>query len=347
MRLLSLFLMLIFLSACQEQGPNKLEQYQQAKIKDTQKLEEKFNTAIAKVAEEERQQMVAHTPEGKEVLKNAIEAYAEQNTTSLTPSVDESLLGAIDTAIRQRDELGIVKNGAILMKVRDYEETYEMIQKLTTELEANIIAETQTTTDYNQENTLQLQVNPTEFNKVMDLLGSTATIIRKKQVWQPMAKEEYTPIVSSLEAQAIRQKALVRQFKPTLAVSDKMLLQENLASTNQVINNQLNQAVRLAKDLPKSQITVSIFQPIDFVKPAPEPFNASFSANLELGWENFKVFLLQAATVWPYVLIGTIFLLTVLLATASSKRRARKFRLQTLQAQQQQIAATVAKSTNK
>lgn len=345
MRLLPLFFIVFCLMACQEQTPNKLEQYQQAKTKDTQQLENKFTEVVTKATAIEQEQKVVYTPEGKTILKNAIATYVdvEKEYPTLIANIDQTLLEEIDTTIEQRDEIGIVKNGAILMKVRDYEESYQMIQELTAQMDVTITAETQTTTDYNQENTIQLLVNPTDFNQVMDLLGSSATIIRKKQVWQPKVTEDYLTLVSELDAQYARQAALQEQMKPSLRVEDKILLQERLAVSTQQINNQIQKAARLAKDLPKSQITVSIFQPIDFVKPAPEPFNASFSANLEIGWGNFKVFLLQAAKVWPYILIGTIFLFTVLLATASSKRRARKFRLQTLQAQQQQIAANAAK----
>ena len=45
--------------------------------------------------------------------------------------------------------------------------------------------------------------------------------------------------------------------------------------------------------------------------------------------------MIDAANVWPYAILGLVFFLTIMLAMRSSRKQARQFRMQTLQAQQQ------------
>ncbi len=338
MRSIYLFLVLGFLLAsCQNQGPDELKLQQQAKSKDTQVLEDNFAKAVDKTTTTLAAEKAIYSPAGKTAIRSGLATIMVPTTTSATQYqvLSAAQLAAVDSAIVSADQLGKVKNGAMLLKVRDYEAAYAAIESMQSELGFDIVSEKQNTTTYSQENTLQLVANPAQFDAIMNQLGDMAAVIRKKEVWQNKPAEDYLDLQADLMAQNRKVKAIEKQLK--IATTNRLTLQQELATANGELQKQVGKATTLATALPQSTLMISVFESGDLVKPLPKSFNASFGDNLNAGWQGFQVFLLQAALYWPYVLIGTIFLLTMLIASATTKRRERKFRLQALQAQQQLV----------
>lgn len=339
MRSIYLFLVLGFLlTSCQNQEPDELKLQQQAKSKDTQVLEDNFAKAVDKTATTLAAEKAIYSPAGKTAIRSGLATIMVPTaTTSTTPYqvLSAAQLAAVDSAIVLADQLGQVKNGAMLLKVRDYEAAYAAIQSMQSELGFDIVSEKQNTTTYSQENTLQLMANPAQFDAIMNQLGDMAAVIRKKEVWQNKPAEDYLDLQADLMAQNRKVKAIEKQLK--IATTNRLTLQQELATANGELQKQVGKATTLATALPQSTLIISVFESGDLAKPLPKSFNASFGDNLNAGWQGFQVFLLQVALYWPYVLIGTIFLLTMLIASATTKRRERKFRLQALQAQQQLV----------
>ncbi len=315
-----LFLAFLVVS-CQPQEPNAIKLYQKAKAKDTHLLEEKFEQYISQEKEAEKTTLAANSATAKKALNAALQP--------LEKSIGDSIVSAT-----------IPKNAAIQINVRDYQEVYSRINKLKEKFQFDITTEIESTTDFNKENTIKIVASPTQFKMIMNELRDMATIIRKKHIWQQKAGVGYLELTTTINSQKKAILQLQKQLETTSNTAEKLLIQDKINQLDQKLNLQILAAQNLIIEQPQSVITLSIFQNLDRVKPSPKPFNASFTANLDLGWSNFKVFLLQAALLWPYILIALLFFITILLAINNSKRQQRKFRLQTLQAQQANIQKT-------
>lgn len=317
MRLLSVLLLALLVVACQPQEPNKLKVYQKAKSADINSLEVAFEQEVAQQKEVEKNSLSANSLQAKKSLKFAINS-----------------LGTRENIVLEDSTSMIVKNGAIQINARDYQKVYDTIEKLKDKLQFDIVTEQQTTSDFNIENTLKIVANPADFDEIMKSCRNMATIIRKKYIWQQDVNKNYLKTQSEIQSQSAALVSLKEEFRSGKSIAERLLVQEKITATNGLLNLQVMEAEGLIVDKIRSTITLSVLEEQELVKVSSKPFQASFSSNIMIGWANFKVFLLQAALYWPYLLIGAIFLLTGLLASASSKRRTRKFRIKALEAQQ-------------
>ena len=134
---------------------------------------------------------------------------------------------------------------------------------------------------------------------------------------------------------------LSKQLDATKVVAEQLLLKESIAQLSQAVEHTVLQLHAQATKPPQSQLTVAFYETIPPPPPSPQSLGADFSNNLKAGWVQFKVFLLQAALVWPYIVLGVLLLIVIGLIVGNNRRKARQFQLQLLHKQQPVIQPVV------
>lgn len=351
MRYFSLLLLCFLVVSCQDKQPSELEQYQQAKSTDHQLLEADFAQQITEqITTDDKHQTFPVSNKEITALKESLLAINAPNTKkttekSLTPSTSTAEIEALDSLVGSNDGLDVSKsnqtqNGGLLITVRSYEDTYKKIQSLAETHNFNIISEEEHNTDFHKANTVQIYASSGSFDNVIDDFRDLATVIRQKQIWQKQNTFNLAQVQSQLTSQKSYINQLNTQLDNTTKLSDKLMIQEKIAETTGALDLLVLNTKTTISNKPYSTITLAFYESLELGKPTPTAFSADFSGNLVVGWANFKQFVLDAALVWPYIIIGLIFLLTILLAVNSSRKKTRQFKLQMLHGQnlQQQIA---------
>jgi hypothetical protein len=323
---LLLLLLVISLASCQSNLPNKEDQQRAEQIASEQEVEAGFEKALLLQRENLTLQQQASTHSVSP--QKAVELL---NTAQLLFNLDSNGIAVTTNS----NDLGTTpQHGGLLLRVRNHEETYQQIHDLAQEQGLTIVQETEQIAKYKKGSIIQLQTPANQLQPTLDKVRDWAAVLRKKQLWQMPANHDHLHIKSELIITKQRLEDLRSQLKETEKVSDQLLLQERMAQLAQHLELTVLNLQEQAKKASPSTLTIAFYEELTPIAPAPTTFSADLSGNLEAGWNQFKQFLLQAALVWPYIILGLLFLITVLLAVGNSRRKAREFKLQLLHKQQ-------------
>ena len=323
---LFLLLLVISLASCQSNLPNKEDQQRAEQLAAEQEVEADFEQALRSQREALTIQQQASTRSLSP--QKAIELL---HTAQLLFNLDSNKLSKTTNIPNVNT---IPQHGGLLLRVRNHEETYQQIRNLAKEQGLTILQETAQLAKYKKGSIIQLQTNAHQLQATLDKIRDGAAVLRKKQLWQMPSNDNHLRIKSELVVTKQRLEDLHSQLQETEQVSDQLLLKERMAQLAQNLELTVLGLQEQVNQSSPSTLTIAFYEELMPAVPAPTTFSADLSGNLEMGWNQFKQFLLQAALVWPYIILGLLFLITVLLAVGNSRRKAREFKLQLLHKQQ-------------
>lgn len=348
-----IILLSFLIVSCQPSKPSDLEQYHALKLIDNQQLETQFSQKITtsrtaiKEAPLDTKNFIASTQTINELkktlaaLQNANDASKSNgkivDIASITPSTSTEEIRRLDsTANTQTADIvqssSKTSNGGLLLNVRDYQETYNKIQKLSAKYNFNIANENEETTDFHKANTLEIYVAPENFEAVVSDLRNLALVIRQKYIWQQEDNQHFLTLQSQIAATGNFIQQIKNQLATTTSLDDKLRIQHDLTENIKALDLLVLNATTAISNKPYSCLMVGFYQNLDFNKPVAPAFSADFSNNLVVGWVNFKQFVLDAALVWPYIILGLILIIIIAVAIGNNRRKERQFKLQMMQA---------------
>jgi len=353
MRYWYLLIVSFLLVACQPSQPSKIEQYNKAKRNANQHLETEFKRSIEAQITEQGNQIIDASDfvVSKKVVKDlesalvSLESFSEKSLKKKSVSTIDSIESTSKTSLVEQKP----NNGAMLLNVRDYQETYKKVQSLSKKYTFNIVNELEQTGDFYKGNTMEIYIRPENFETVLNEFRELAVVIRQKQVWQQKEKKDYLSIISRIKTAKEHLASLNKQLERSTVLEDQLKLKDNISTVLQELNLASLSAANILSNPAYSTLTLAFYQNLEMAKPEVETFSAGFSSNLVIGWGGFKQFMLDAALVWPYIIIGLMLLCTVLLAVGSSRKRSREFKLKMLHGQmlQHQKSGQVIASSKK
>ena len=337
------------LAACQ-QPKNEPSPEEIARLDDKKELENLFqsrvelqkNSAViqdslirpldmpldATVAGEVQKILTQHTP-------MEADKPMSRNGATRTPQVGGETFNTDSVVAKLNSGMALVENGAMLINVRDYSGTYEQINKLVGNYASLVVSEEERTTDFRTENTMIINTPPENFRKLVEDLRELAAVIRQKRIWKQDLTAEFVDLESRITSKVMAQNRLKSYMEEANTAKEVLPIQRDLDKVTEELEALVRTASALTQRTAYSTVTLTFFEEIEEEEPVQAAFGDRFGENISTGWTNFKEFLINAANYWPYIAIGLVFLLTGFLATLNSRRKARQFRLQALQAQQQ------------
>lgn len=259
-------------------------------------------------------------------------------TAKILYNIDSNRFGLVDSSMMTRPPH---QDGGLLFTVRDYDQAYANVQTLANQTGIRLISETEQTTDHHRGIILQLETPTQQLDQTVERLEGLATVLRKKQRWQPATNNHHLSVKSQLVVHQQRLSDLSEQLETTEPLADQLLIKDNIAQLSQEVEHTVLQLQDQATAPQRSILTVAFYEATPPPPPAPQHFSADFSNNLKAGWAQFKGFLLQAALVWPYIVLGILALIILGLIVGNSRRKTRQFQLQLLHKQQPVVQPVV------
>lgn len=330
-------------TACQNTAENKEQQaLTEAKLADDQEMMDRFKKTM-----NQQDELPQDPSEETQALSMALDAsvaneveailmqFSEENATNtnIKPSREDS--ARLDSILNL--QTAKIENGAILIGVRNYDDSYVAIRKMVEEKGAKIESEEERSTEFRLENTLVIRTAPEHFQDIMTSLRELSVVIREKRLWKQDLSAQFVDLKTRLENKYEAKARLDQFMKNAKKAEDVLPIQRELDEVTEEIEAITRTARMLTQKAATSTITATFYQEVIESDAAEAAFSERIVTGAEAGWTNFKEFLIDATYNWPYVAIGLVFFFTALLAIRSSRRRSRQFKLQALQAQQQWI----------
>ncbi len=352
MRYIQLLVLSILVVSCHNPKVSDMEQYQSSKNINNQNRTSAFDKTVADFIQGQKQNGV-NTPYRLSVmemedirkhvdsLKTGLAINDPTDKALITPDVKNSSADFSDKNATS------INHAALLLKVRDYAYVNEKVHELSDQYKFRIITESEHTTDFHKGNTVEIQTNSENFTEVLSEFNAFAIVLNKKNHWKQNKNNDFLTIKSLIESKNLAIAEYEQKINNAEDLKDKLLIQKSLNQEKEDLNLLALKAENSINSQPVNSIILSFYQDIEISKPQQKTFTAEFSANFTAGGENFKQFLLETATVWPYVLIGLLFFITALLAVGSSRKKARQFKLQMLHHRKQQHQFKQLDTSNK
>lgn len=256
----------------------------------------------------------------------------EQPKVNEAPKDSAAALPVADTL--QMPESSIVQNAALLLQVRNYAESYGAVKDLAKQYQARIISEEEHSSDSLMENTFVLLVAPRYFDSVVGDLREMAMIIRQKRIWQKDLTAQFVDLNTRLSHKQEAQMRLKGLLDNAKRADEILPIRRELDEVTAELESLVRSTRALSEKAVFATVTATVYQVLDN-RSAQADFSERFTGGLSQGWVDFKDFLLRAAGSWPWVVLGFLLFLAVVIAVRSSRRQARNFQLQALQNQQQ------------
>lgn len=272
------------------------------------------------------------------------QTLAQQLALLPQPAMQKILVGQPDTSMgaiavdSSSQAPTIVENAAMLMAVREYEESRAKVLELATQYDAMISAESEKFTELRIENTLTIQTPVANFKKMVEELRNLAMVLREKRIWREDLTVSWTEVQARLEAKRIAQKRLQEMLRQASKSTDVLPIQRELELLQEDMQTLQRTAQTIRQKSLFSTITLTIYQEVAKPSAATASFSDRMGDNFNNGWANFKLTLIQAAAYWVYIILGAMVLFVMWLAARNSRKQAQKQQQQLWQAQQQWIS---------
>lgn len=350
MRYLYLLLLNILLFSCQPSQPSEVDIYEANQAKAHQTLETEFNQLIRQQIQTLNEESLATknflvSQQAQKELEKTLASLTMDNKTNSEDQTNSNPSDSTNVKTTLPNTPDKISNGALLLNVRDYEDTYNKVHTLADKHQFNIASEVEQTTNFYKGNTVEIHTNPDNFDLLIQEFRDLALIIRTKQVWQQKENNDFLKIQNQLISTKKQLEDLNVQLAATNNLDGQLQIKDKIAKVSSRLDLAVLTANNTLKNEAYSSITLAFYQNIEMEKPAPKTFSAGFSANVVTGWTNFKQFVLEAALIWPYIILALIFLSTIFLAISSSRRKARQFKLQLLHGQNMQLQQAAQKKS--
>ncbi len=324
----------LLLASCQNNQPSQQEQQRAEQAAVERQVEVNFEKALR------QQRLQLETQQQQATLYVSPEKAADLlNTAQLLFNLDSNELPAPSPIATTP------QHGGLLLRVRDHQETYDQIQALAQEQGLVVLEQTEQLQQRQKGSIIQLQAPADKMQPTLERIRDFAAVLRKKQLWQMPTNNDHLRVKSELLVNQKRLQNLRSQLKDTEEVRDQLLIRENIAELSQQVELTVLNLREQASQSSPSTLTIAFYEELAPVVAPPTTFSADLSGNLETGWNQFKQFLLQAALLWPYIIIGLLFLIIILLAIGSSRRKAREFKLKLLHRQQPLVQPVIVDDT--
>ncbi|MCH2043911.1 MAG: DUF4349 domain-containing protein, partial [Saprospiraceae bacterium] len=230
-----------------------------------------------------------------------IKKILAQYTPSMDSITNDSTPKNPDTLVSPPPQKTL-QNGALLLKVRDYKESYSKIYDLVNQYDAEIVDQDERNSDTLVENTLIIQTPQANFSSLVNDLRELSVRVQRSKIWIEDVTVQFANLESRLK---FKEKTWIKLSKHKQDAAEQTDLSSTIRELNLIaedIHTLDSIAVLLSQRATYSRLTVTFYENLEKPIPVQADFGDRFSGSLSSGWTNFQEFTLQAASIWPYLI---------------------------------------------
>ncbi len=169
-----------------------------------------------------------------------------------------------------------------------------------------------TNSSYETTNILTVRVPASQFDSLLDDLGSEAIFTQYKRINSQDVTEEYVDITTRLKTKiAVRDRYVDILRTKAKTVEDVLAAEEQIRIIQEEIEAKEGRLSYLKDQVGMSTIRLELYQAIEF-RPEPDAFHESFwsklGSGLKNGWELMQGLVIGLVSIWPLILLFGLFL---------------------------------------
>jgi hypothetical protein len=320
-------LTVLLLSSCNTNPLEKRQKAQEASLAaDESLMIERFKSQV-----ESLQTLAPNKSEFnvKEISRQAQALFAQYGMISTEIKTEKDNLNTDSTA----QVMPEIKNSAILMGVRDYQETQNTLKDLIADYQGSLESEHENSTVFRNENTYVIRIAPDKFVEFGDKVSAMAAVTQQKKIWKQDLSTEFIELSSRFKSKNEAKTRLEQMMKTAKTPADILPIQRELDEVIEELDALSSKTLALADQKAYCTVVVAFYQEKTIAIAGTE--TASLGDNLSLsaldGMGAFKDMLIIAAYHWPYIAAGFLFMIPIVMAVYKNRRRARRFKLQAMQ----------------
>ncbi|GAA5219542.1 hypothetical protein GCM10025777_01720 [Membranihabitans marinus] len=197
----------------------------------------------------------------------------------------------------------IVKEGSIVFKTKDIEETGSFIRNKIDTLEIILVSDQQYSTEHSIRNDLVVQVPIQFLDSFMDNILHHAHSVVHKQIISKDVGEEKGNSEIYLKSQKELEEKFIHLLEKTKNIGEIIELENQLNIVRQKIYELEYSAQNLKQRISYASLTISYHQDI----PLAKRFGNKIKSGVYTVWNNLMLFVIFVVNLWPFFVLFTIF----------------------------------------
>lgn len=242
-------------------------------------------------------------------LISCAEKRAEMNEMAYSEVADVSSKSLMNQESSPQPQQGVtvierklIRNGRMVIEIKDAEETHLAIEKLCKEFNAYLSSEHQSKYGDRIQFTAEIRVQASRFDELIKRLEDLSITVEDKSIDTQDVTEEFIDVEARLKTKKeleIRYLEILTQAK---SVTDILSIEGQLNAVRAEIESMQGRLNYLKNQVAFSTLDLTYYQytRTDF------GFFSKVGKSLANGWDNLLLFIVGVLQVWPFVLMGAV-----------------------------------------
>jgi hypothetical protein len=209
----------------------------------------------------------------------------------------------------------IIKEGNLLFETKDIKATTALIRKNTEELKGYVAQENGWASDNRISQTLELRVPAENFDLLLSRITENVENIESKNINLQDVTEEFIDVEARLKTKKELESRYLELLKKAVKVEEILSIEKEIGTLRADIESIEGRLKYLNERVSLSKLTVNYYQKIK----SPFQFSSKFGDSVKGGWRNLLWFFIGLTNLWPFIVIGAITLIIVLVVKKRKK----------------------------
>jgi hypothetical protein len=202
----------------------------------------------------------------------------------------------------------IIKEGNLTFETKDIKSTRAQIVKITEELKGYVAQENTWTNENQISQTLELRVPAGNFDLLLSRIAENVENIESKNVELQDVTEEFIDVEARLKTKKELENRYLELLKKAVKVEEILSIEKEIGTLRSDIESTEGRLKYLNDRVSLSKLTVTCYQKVK----SPFQFSSKFGNSLKGGWRNLMWFFIGLTNLWPFIIVGIIVLIIIL-----------------------------------
>jgi hypothetical protein len=206
-------------------------------------------------------------------------------------------------------ESKIIYTADVKMQVDKLADASQKLKVLVAENKGYLASDNQSQNDYDLSRTFTIRVPAPAFDTLLNQLVTAGVFLDYKNVRAEDVTSQYVDVATRLKNKQALEQQYLAILKQATRVTDILEVQTQLSQVREDIDAQMAQLKLLQDQVSYSTINMELYQRLEFKARPKESFLSQLAEAFTNGFVNFKYFLINTVSLWPFAILvlGVVF----------------------------------------
>lgn len=228
------------------------------------------------------------------------ESYDEATEATAEPLAQSS---PSPSRVEQTESTKIIYTADVRMQVENLAKSAQQLKNLVAYNKGYLATDNQSQNDYSLSRSFTIRVPAAAFDTLLNQLITAGVFLDYKNVSAQDVTAQYVDVATRLKNKQALEQQYLTILKQATKVSDILEVQTQLAQVREDIDAQMAQLKLLQDQVSYSTINMELYQKLEFKARPKESFISQLAEAFTNGFLNFKYFLINTVSLWPFAIL--------------------------------------------